>query len=176
MNINVAIFILVAALIGVRIYLRVRRAVGRQRFNARRLKIRVAILTVFGLLLLAAASRTAILLAALIGGSACGVALGYLALRHTRIDSTAEGCFYTPHTYIGLSVTTVFLVWMVYDYFDAYHALAAAAAAGAPGTTLPPESPLTLAISGVFIAYYAAYSLGLLRRSRSLATAAATAK
>lgn len=173
MNINAAIFILVAALIGVRLFLRVRRAIGRQRLNARRLKIRLAILTVFGLLVLAAASRTAVLLAALLGGGACGVALGYLALRHTRIDATPAGRFYTPHTYIGLSVTAVFLIGMVYDYFNAYHQLAAASAGGTPATTLPPESPLTIALSGVFIAYYAAYSLGLLRRGKSMAATAA---
>ena len=31
---------------------------------------------------------------------------------------------------------------------------------------MPPESALTFAISGTFIAYYFTYSLGVLRRSR----------
>ncbi len=166
MHANIIVLILVAALIGVRIYLRVRRAFGRQRVHPRRLTARVAFFAFFGLVSILLASPDARTLATLLAGGASGAVLGHLGLRHTRFESTPEGRFYTPHTYIGLTVTVSFLVWIVYDYLDVYHQLAVATAANPHGAPMPPESPLTFAISGAFIAYYFAYSLGVLRRSR----------
>ncbi len=170
MHANAIVVIVVAALIGVRIYLRLRRSFGRQRVQPRRLKTRIALFACFGLLAVLLASPEARTLALLLAGGACGAALGALGLRHTRFESTPEGRFYTPHTYLGLAVTVAFLVWMVYDYLNAYHQLAAATAANPHGAPMPPESPLTFAISGAFIAYYTAYYLGVLRRSRQAAT------
>ena len=166
MHANVIVLILVAALIGVRIYLRVRRSFGRQRVHPRRLTVRVALFALFGLLAILLASPEVLTLATLLAGGTCGAVLGYLGLRHTHFESTPEGRFYKPHTYLGLAVTVSFLVWIVYDYLDVYHQLAVATAAKPHGAPMPPESPLTFAISGAFIAYYFAYSLGVLRRSR----------
>ena len=166
MHANVIVLILVAALIGVRIYLRVRRTFGRQRVQPRRLTVRIALFAVFGVLAILLASAEVRTLAALLAGGACGAVLARLGMRHTRFESTPEGRFYTAHTYVGLIVTVSFLLWMVYDFLDVYHQLAVATAVNPHGAPLPPESPLTFAISGTFIAYYFAYSLGVLRRSR----------
>lgn len=169
MHANVIVLILVAALIGVRIYLRVRRAFGRQRVHPRRLMARVALFALFGLLAILLASPAARTWVPLLAGGACGAVLGRLGLRHTRFESTPQGRFYTPHTYLGLTVTVAFLVWIVYDYLAVYHQLAVATAANPHGAPMPPESPLTFAISGAFIAYYFVYALGVLRRSRQSA-------
>ena len=41
-------------------------------------------------------------------GAAVGIALGFHALRHTRLETSAEGKFYTPHPYISLAVAGLF--------------------------------------------------------------------
>lgn len=156
--------IVVAALVGVRLYLRMRRSFGRQRVQPRRMTVRISIFAVLVALLALLTRGNAQAVAALLGGGACGAALGHLGLRHTRFESTAEGRFYTPHTYIGLTVTVLFLARLAYDFFVVYHGASPVSASG-PGA-LPPESPLTLAISGAFIAYYLMYYTGVLLKSR----------
>jgi cytochrome b561 len=104
----------------------------------------------------------------LLAGGACGAALGYLGLHHTRFESTPEGSFYTPHSYVGLAVTVLFLARLAYDFQVLYQgALPVPMGRGAPA--LPPESP-PLAVSGAFSAYYLAYYAGILRRIRQPAT------
>lgn len=154
--------ILIAAVIGLRLYVRMRRSFGRQRVQPRRMTARITIFAVLGALLLLITRAAVPAVAALLAGCACGAALGILGLRHTRFESTSEGRFYTPHTYIGLAVTVLFVARIAYDFLLLYH--------GAPPTTggpmaLPHESPLTLAASGAFIAYYLTYYAGVLRKS-----------
>ena len=161
--------IVVAALVGVRLYLRMRRSFGRQRVQPRRMTVRISIFAVLVALLALLTRGNAQAVAALLGGGACGAALGHLGLRHTRFESTAEGRFYTPHTYIGLTVTVLFLARLAYDFIVVYHGASPVAASGP--AALPRESPLTLAISGAFIAYYLMYYTGILRRSRQPAVA-----
>lgn len=160
--------IVVAALVGVRLYLRMRRSFGRQPVQPRRMTVRIAIFAVLVVLLALLTRGEALAVAALLGGGACGAALGHLGLRHTRFEATAEGRFYTPHTYIGLTVTVLFLARLAYDFLIVYHGALPVAASG---SALPPESPLTLALSGAFIAYYLMYYIGILLKSRQPAVA-----
>lgn len=69
-----------------------------------------------------------------------------------------------PHTYLGLTLTALFLIRLVYD-FMLFRQDASLPSAGVGSVTFH-ESPLTLAVSGAFIGYYIAYYLGVLRRSR----------
>ena len=163
--------ILIAALIAWMIFVRVRRSFGCQRVQPRRTTVRIATLALFGVLLVLLTRGSVRTLAALLAGGGCGAALGYLGLRHTRFESNPEGRFYTPHSYIGLTVTVLFLARIVSDYLTLYHG-ALSAPAGQGPLALPPESPLTLAISAAFIAYYLTYYIGILRRSRQPAATA----
>ncbi|HUI59921.1 MAG TPA: hypothetical protein VLX90_06850, partial [Steroidobacteraceae bacterium] len=155
--------ILIAALVVWGIYRRLRRTFGRQAVQAWRLWLRIGILTVLGVLFVTTSlARSTQALGALVAGIACGAALGYLGLRHTIFEVTPQGRFYTPHTYIGLVVTLLFLGRLLYRFiYLAYNA-------GMPGGANPDffaayqRSPLTLGIFGVLIGYYVLYYAGIL--------------
>lgn len=170
MNPKIIAPILIGALIVWRIYTRMRRSFGRQRVRSRQMTIRIVILALVAVVALVVAGRDAWTLPAFLLGGACGAALASLGLRYTRFELTAEGRFYTPHAYIGLAVTALFLGRIAYDFLVLYHG--PLPAPSAPGTlALPPENPLTLAVSGAFIAYYLVYYIGVLRRSAQPASA-----
>ena len=160
--------ILIAALLVWAVARRLRRTFGRQAVQPVRIWLRIGILTVAGGLIGASsATRGVEMLAALAAGLACGAALGYVGLRHTRFEVTPEGRFYTPHTYIGLAVTLLFLGRLAYRFLYL--------AGGAHGTFAPDpnvaaayqRSPLTLAIFAVLIGYYLLFYAGVLRRTRA---------
>jgi hypothetical protein len=162
--------ILIAALVVWGVVRRLRRSFGRQAVHSARLWVRIGLLTLAGGLVVAtSATRGAESFEALAAGLACGAALGYLGLRHTRFEVTPEGRFYTPHTYIGLAVTLLFLGRLLYRFlylsngahgmFGADPALAAAYQ----------RSPLTLGVFAMLLGYYLLFNTGVLVRSRSAA-------
>ena len=163
--------IVVMALVIWAIYRRMRRTFGRQKVSERRLWMRIGIFAVVGGIFLMASLRNQPLLGALLGGLICGVALGYLGLRHTQFEVTPEGSFYTPHTYIGLTVTVLFLGRILYRFL----ALNVGAQNAAPADQNPfagyQSSPLTTAIFGVLIGYYLLFYLGVLRKTKDLKVA-----
>ena len=164
MHLKLIIPILIVAVVLWRIYMRTRRSFGRQRVQPRRMAVRIGLLGLFGVVLIALSAAVPWSVAGILAGAACGALLSLLALRHTHIEGTPEGRFYTPHTYIGLTVTVLFFARLVYDLmlFKQAEALPVTAA----GSPVFHETPLTLAVSGAFIGYYIAYYLGVLRRSR----------
>ena len=99
-------------------------------------------------------------------GGACGALLALLGLRHTQFQSTPEGRFYTPHTYIGLTVTVLFLARLAYDIALLSHGMPTASSSPGNPYAAEQDNPLTLAVSGTFIGYYLAYYAGVLRKSR----------
>ena len=157
--------VLIAALVIFGVYRRVRRSFGRQAVNVTRIWIRVAILIVVGVLAAAAALRGPGTLSALVGGLACGAGLAYIGLRHTQFEVTEEGRFYTPHTYIGIFVTAVFLGRLLYRLQILYPGLQAAPPAQNWADAYQ-RSPLTLAIFGMLVSYYVLFYLGVLHQSR----------
>ncbi len=157
--------VLVVLFILWRIYIRMRRSFGRQRVQPRRMTVRITLLALIGILVLGA-SPNLWALGAVLAGAACGALLGLLGLRHTQFQSTSEGRFYTPHTYIGLSVTALFLGRLVYDALLFSHDMQAFSAGPAGLAIAEQSNPLTLALTGAVIAYYLTYYLGVLRRSR----------
>jgi hypothetical protein len=168
--------VLLSALLAWAIYRRVRRNFGRQALKGGRLQFRVAIMALIGALVLFACARNMELLGALACGAVCGVALGYLGLQHTKFESTPEGSYYTPHTYIGLFVTALFVGRVLFRLLTLQHFN--------PGVLAPSDqnpfdayqkSPLTVAMFGLLIGYYASFNIGVLRKGRELASAAADA-
>lgn len=169
MNSKLIVPILIAAFIAWRIYIRTRRSFGRQRVQRQRMLARITVFALLAVLLLLLTRGNTWTLVALLAGGAGGAALGYLGLRHTRFESTPEGRFYTPHSYLGLALTAAFLARIVFDYFTLSSG-ALTAPAGQGPVVLPAESPLTLAVSAAFSAYYITYYAGILRKSRQRAT------
>lgn len=160
--------ILLSALVCWAIYRRVRRSFGRQPVRVGRMQLRVALLSVIGALVLVTSARDRDLLAALIGGVAGGLALGYIGLRHTRIEATAQGHFYTPHTYIGLFVTALFLSRLMFRLLTAHLSGSAGVQPDSNPFAVYQRSPLTIAMFGVLLGYYEFYIVGVLKKSREL--------
>lgn len=158
---------LFGALIAFTIYRRVRRNIGRQQLEPGRLKTRIAMFAVIGSLILLTSLRDAALVGAMAAGLAGGAALAGFGLRHTRFEATAEGRWYTPHTYIGAFVSALFLGRIAYRFIVLYSTSHAMAAGSDPFAGYQ-KSPLTLAIFGVLVGYYVAYYAGVLARGRAL--------
>jgi hypothetical protein len=157
--------ILVGALLLWAIYRRVRRSFGRQSVNPVRLRLRIGVLGLIGVLLLIASAREFALVATLLGGAACGVALGYIGLRHTTFETGAQGRFYTPHTYMGMLVTALFIGRILFRVLPGM-----AAARATPDVDPNPlhgvqSNPATLASFGILLGYYLCYYVGVLRKS-----------
>lgn len=160
--------VLIAAILGWAIYRRARRSFGRQPVNVVRLRVRVGVLAVIGTLVLVASAVNMNLLAAMLGGIACGAVLATVGLRHTRFEATSEGRFYTPHTYIGLFVSALFIGRILFRYLTLYGDPQSMAQVSPNPFDLYQHSPLTLAIFGVLVGYYILFNLGVLGKSREV--------
>lgn len=162
--------LLIFALVIFSVYRRMRRTFGRQNVSAPRMWTRIVILTAVGALISYAAVRNVNTLESLLGGVVCGAALALLGLRHTQFEVTPEGRFYTPHTYIGLLVTGLFLGRLVYRYIVIFAAGPAASLQGPPANPMAAyqNNPWTAAIFGLLFAYYILYYLGILLKTRTL--------
>jgi hypothetical protein len=160
--------ILIGALVVWGVVRRVRRTFGRQPVHPARIWLRIGVLTLAGGLVVAtSAARGVETLEALSVGLACGVALAYVGLRHTRFEVTPEGRFYTPHTYIGLVVTLLFVGRLLYRFVYLSNG-ANALQGGDPSLAAAYQrSPLTLGIFAVLIGYYLVFYAGVLLRTRA---------
>ena len=165
-------FIMGALVIWV-IYRRLRRSFGRQTVNVGMMWLRIGILALVGALVTYSSMHSTAALEALFGGLVCGLALAYMGIRHTRFEVTAQGRFYTPHTYIGLFVTAIFLGRLLYRYVTLYTARQAAPAPNQNVLAAFQQNPLTLGIFSLLIGYYLFFGLGVLQRTRMPTAAAA---
>jgi len=155
------------------IYRRLRRSVGRQPVQSLRMRYRIGVMLVAGVLVSLGSVADWMLLTALLAGMAGGALLALIGLQHTRFETTADGNFYTPHTYIGLTVSALFVARVVFRLFSLYlHPVTAAPAEPNPFAALQ-KSPMTLAVFGLLIGYYILFYAGVLRRSRAQAVTVA---
>ena len=160
--------ILIGALVVWGIVRRFRRTFGRQPVQPGRIWLRIGILTLAGGLVVATSvTRGAEMLEALIAGLACGAGLAWLGLRHTRFEITPEGRFYTPHTYIGLAVTLLFLGRMLYRFLYFSNGANGMFAPDPSASVAYQRSPLTVGIFAVLVGYYVLFYAGVLLRTRA---------
>ncbi len=159
--------IAMGALVLFAIYRRVRRNIGRQPVTAGRMQFRIGMLAIVGALIAFGALRDMSLLGALLAGVVAGAALGWFGLQHTKFETTPQGNFYTPHTYIGIFVSLLLLGRIAYRFIVVYPTMQAASQADQNPFAAYQKSPLTLAIFGVLIGYYIFYYVGVLRTSKN---------
>lgn len=157
----------IAALVGWRVYSRIKRMVGRQRLSKIRPWVTLGVFPILvALLLMASVSRPFAALA-LVGGVLGGAALGLYGLRLTKFEETPLGLFYTPSAHLGIALSLL-LIGRI-GYRAAYLYFVPAAIQEGVFT----RSPLTLAIFGTLAGYYIAYAIGLLRWRHRVSVAAA---
>lgn len=164
---------LIGALVIFAMYRRVRRNFGPQPVRVGALTVRAVLLLVVGAACLYFSARQPRLLMALAGGIAAGVLLATVGLRHTQFRTTDKGRFYTPHTYIGLFVTSLFLFRVIARYIS-INANPIAAAGAHQGPLVAYQNPLTLSVLGVLVGYYGYFNIGVLRKSRDEAPSTAS--
>lgn len=124
-----------------------------------------------GLVFATSAARNIEILGALTAAVVCGAALAWLGLRHTQFEVTPEGSFYTPHTYIGLAVTALFLGRLLYRFFYLSYGAHAVAGATQNFAVAYQRNPLTLGIFAALMAYYVLFYAGVLVKTRAPALA-----
>jgi hypothetical protein len=153
----------VGALIAWRIFARMRRNIGRQPLQPKRMVTRIVIYGVLTLLLAAFSVLYPRVLLGLGGGLALGVPLALVGLKLTKFETTPQGRFYTPNPYIGTALTALLAARLVYR-------LIALSNLSQNPTQPPPvmQSSLTFCAFGILAGYYIAYYIGILVRSRTL--------
>jgi hypothetical protein len=149
----------VAPLIVWRVYVRFKRASGRQRLTRYRAPITLTIYLLLVAAVVLANLRRPANLAVLAGTLAAGACLAAVALRQTTFEATRKGLFYTPHGPIGLLLALLFVARLAYRLVDVYvldnTAPRSAAEFG--------QSTLTVGAFGLLAGYYCWYVLGLAR-------------
>lgn len=167
---QISLIVMIAA-IGFAIFRRLRRTIGRQPYQPKRMQARMIVLGIVGGLALLFSFRNVDVGGAMVAGLVGGAALGIFGVRHTKFETTPKGQFYTPHMYIGLLVSLLFLGRLAYRFLIEMPAMQAAAqASGNPYASMQ-KSPLTMAIFGVVIGYYIAYYAAVIREMRKEAAA-----
>ena len=163
---------LVVALIVWRLYRRMRRSFGRQAVRDGYMWFRIGLLTLVAAAVGVLIARDVEVLGALLGGIACGAVLGAFGIKYTKFEVTPQGRFYTPHTYIGVAVTALFVGRLLYRFLEIYNGMVPAAAAGQGLAAAYQRSPFTVAVFGALVGYYVLYCLGVLQRTRPQAALA----
>jgi hypothetical protein len=155
--------IALAAFIGWRITVRIRRLVGRQRLARVRPWLTVVFFPLLVLLLAAVSLPRPLGEAILLVGVALGVLLAQYGLRKTRFEVTTEGWFYTPDARVGVALSMLLVARIGYRFYEIY-TLGPALAGGNADFA---RSPLTLGLFGLLAGYYSAFTFGLLRWKRA---------
>ena len=158
--------LLLTAAVAFAYYRRIRRQFGRQSYQAKRSMVRTGLLGVAtaGLLFAAVALPVAGIGLAIGAGLTVGTALGVLALRHTRIETSEGTRWYTPNPWIGGALSLLLIARLAWRFG---HGPLAGAGAAAPA--MQNASPLTLGIAATLVAYYLTNGAGLAWKMRSLA-------
>lgn len=139
------------------IYRRVRRNIGKQRLRPVRSIIRLVILCLASLAIIAVGIIINVkILAGFGGGLVPGLLLGFVGLKLTKFETTAEGHFFIPDTRIGIALSLLLTGRLIYRMSVLHNATLE--------TGHPPagQSPLTYLIVGLTCGYYIVYSIGLL--------------
>ena len=155
----------VAALVGWRVYSRVKRMVGRQRLSRVRPWVTLCVFPLLVAVLLIASASHPLAALALVAGVLGGAALGWYGLRLTKFEVTPVGLFYTPSAHLGIALSLLLIARI--GYRAAYLYFVPEAIQGG----IFVRSPLTLLIFGTLAGYYIAYAIGLLRWRRRVSLA-----
>lgn len=161
-------FIIILLLVAFGIYRRVRRNVGWQLLNERRLKVRSIIFLVIGLIFLAEGAFHLVSLISDIIGIGLGAALAYYGAGLTRYEQRKGNWFFMPNTWIGIGVIVLFLGRLAYRLYIVFTMEKTIAASH--GTTPPNMSTFsnswTSGLLLIMFAYYVFYYTIVIRKHK----------
>lgn len=158
------------------VYRRFRRSFGRQQIRERRMTIRILILALVCVLALLPPYFRPDIVAAATAGALCGFGLGRFAISRTRFEASLHARFYTPHPYIGLSVSALFVGRLIYRLIETWPAMQAAhlGAGGAHSRAVQmaayQHNPLTVGLYFLLAGYYISYYIAIIQAGRKLGT------
>ena len=158
------------------IYRRFRRNFGRQKLGRKRLKFRMYLLGIVGVLLLPGALFSSLSALATIVGLGAGVVLALWAAKHTRFEKQDDTLYYIPHTYTGMVVSALFLGRIISRFVilsSSMGSLAFMDSAGASpgdfgGFSNISHNPVTRCIFYILVGYYVYYYWYVLHESEHL--------
>jgi hypothetical protein len=162
---------LMLSVVSLGVFRRVRRNIGRQPLQPRRLMFRIVIFSLISVLVVFIGLSYPKVLVGFAAGVLLGVPLAILGLRLTRFETTLEGKFYTPNTHIGIALSLLLVVRLAYRLCVIY-----GSRFSSNQTTIGlGKSPLTLGIFGLLAGYYFVYFIGVLLHGRDGKSAASIA-
>jgi hypothetical protein len=165
MNTNNLAPIIIVCFVAWRIVIRVRRNIGRQPLQPRRMVVRIVIYAAVTILIAAASVMFPRVLIGLGGGLALGALLALVGIRLTQFETSAAGRFYTPNPYLGTALSILLVGRLAYRLMVVS---SVSHNAGPPPAALT-QSGLSFCFFGMLAGYYIAYYTGLLMRSRPAA-------
>ena len=142
-----------------RIYVRFRRASGRQRLSRYRGPVTLTVYALFIGAVIVANLRHPFHLLAFAVALAIGGGLAQFAFKRTQFNPTPTGLYYTPHGPIGIFLAVLFVARVTYRFVEVY-----AIDTSTPRSFLELASnPLTVGAFGLMAGYQAWYMIGLVR-------------
>ena len=158
MNVSTLALLVLTPLLVWRVYKRLKSQMGRQRSIVSRHWTGVLVFMAMIAVPASGLMDRPLPLAALAAGTVAGIAYALWALRRTRFEESREGYFFTPHERLGIVVAMLLVARVLYIGIEMY-------ANQGKGVPVPrfTDSPLTMLIVGVTGAYFATYSVALLR-------------
>jgi hypothetical protein len=112
--------IIIVVFILYRIFLRVRRNIGWQLLNPRKMQVVTAIFFIIGLIFLVEGAFRVISLISSITGILIGAVFAYYGAGMTRFEKRDGQVYYRPNTWMGSLVTAIFLGQLIYSIYDMY--------------------------------------------------------
>ena len=156
---------LIVILIAWRLYVRIKRMVGRQKSRVWRHWIAAILFPLLAVMVGLPALLHPMAIGALALGLAVGVGLAIFGLRTTKFETTPIAYYYTPNTHLGVGLSLLMVARIAYRVYEVNSMTLAERSSHMQDFA---RSPLTLAIFGTLAAYYTTYAIGiLLWRSRT---------
>jgi len=162
MNSKQIVPLIFVCLIAWRMYFRLRRNIGQQALQPKRMVARIVIFAVLTCGLAVFSFLHPRLLIGLGVGLALGLPLGLVGLKLTQFEVTPQGRFYTPNSSIGVGLTILLVGRLAYRIMVLMTI-----------SNNPPQSPalmqsaLSFCVFGLLAGYYMTYYIGVLMRSRT---------
>ncbi|SFD67227.1 Protein of unknown function [Paenibacillus catalpae] len=150
------------------VYRRLKRSVGFQPFRPGRLKMRIGIFSVIGILLLVTGFPHPAIYVSDALGIACGAVIAYYAIKHSRFEHRDDTLFYRTHIGIETLVVLLFIGRIAFRVIEMFGNGGTAAVALNNETAQMQQytnDPLTAATFFLLVAYYIGYYSFILRKS-----------